>query len=144
MAHASMGTVHIFVVTLTLPLSLSLLHSLSSLSSFLQSLSPPLPIPAAAVDVRVDLRNYPLQQSFACDHQYCCPPPGMQGHEGRYQVDVVGGQAITMSSSGGGVPPLSVPWPSSALPAVVAIAIPGVIVVLVVAIFVVTAHVVIE
>ena len=49
-----------------------------------------------------------------------------------------------MSSSGGGVPPLSVLSLSSALPAVIAIAIPGVNVVLVVAIFVVAAYVVIE
>ena len=45
---------------------------------------------------------------------------------------------------GGGVPPLSVPSLSSALPAVVAIAIPSVIVVILVAILVVAAHVVVE
>ena len=49
-----------------------------------------------------------------------------------------------MSSSGGGVPPLLVPSLSSALPAVIAIANPGVIVVLVIAIFVVAAHVIVE
>ena len=49
-----------------------------------------------------------------------------------------------MSLSREGVLPLSVPSPSSALPAIIAIAIPGVIVVLVVAIFVVAAHVVVE
>ncbi len=45
---------------------------------------------------------------------------------------------------GVGVPPLLVPSPSSALPAVVAIAIPGVIVVLVVAILIVATHVVVK
>ena len=45
---------------------------------------------------------------------------------------------------GGGVPPLLVPLPSSALPAVVTIAITGSIVVLVVTILVITAHVVVE
>ena len=42
------------------------------------------------------------------------------------------------------MPPLLVPLLSSALPTVIAIAIPGVIVVLVVAMFVVAAHVVIK
>ena len=42
LAHASMATVHIFVVTLMPPLLMWLLPSFSSLLLFLQSLSPPL------------------------------------------------------------------------------------------------------
>ena len=48
------------------------------------------------------------------------------------------------SLGGGGVPPLLVSSPSSALPTIVAFAIPGVILVLVIAILVVATHVVVE
>ena len=75
LAHASMATVHIFVVTLMPPPLLSLLPSFSSFSSFLQSLSPPPPVTTAAVGVHVDLHNHPPQQPLARDRQCHCPPP---------------------------------------------------------------------
>ena len=102
LAHASMAMVHISVVTLMPPLLLSLSPSFSSSSSFLQSLSPPPPVTIAAVDVHVDLYNHPPLQPLAHDHQFHRPSPRVRGHEGRNQVDLVWGEAITMSSSEGG------------------------------------------
>ena len=75
LAHASMVLVHIFVVTLTPPPSLSSLPSFSSSSSFLQSLSPPPPVTVAAVDVHVDLHNHPPQQPLARDCRFHRPFP---------------------------------------------------------------------
>ena len=63
LAHTSMATVHIFVVTLMPPPSLSLLPLFSSLTLFLQSLSPPLPVTIAAVDVHVNLHDHPPQSA---------------------------------------------------------------------------------
>ena len=105
-------------------------------------MSPLPPVTVATVDIHIGLHDHPLQQPLARDRQLHRPPPCVQGYQGRYQVDVVGGQAITMSSLGGGVcvPPLLVPLLSSALPAVIAITISGVIVVLVVAKLVVAAQ----
>ena len=102
LAHTSMAMVHIFVLTLTPPPLLSSSPLFSSLSWFLQSSSPPPPVTVAAVDVHVDLHNHPLQQPLARDRRFHRPPPRVQGHEGRYQVNIVGGQAITMSLLGGG------------------------------------------
>ena len=89
LAHASMVTVHIFVVTLTPPPLMSSLPSFSSLSSFLQSLSSPPPVTVATVDVHVDFHNHPPKQPLARDRQFHRPPPRVRGHEGRYQVNVV-------------------------------------------------------
>ena len=74
----------------------------SALSLFLQSLYPPPPVTATTVDVQVDLHNHPLQQLLACDRQFHCPPPRMQGHEERYQVAVVGGPMMMATATEGG------------------------------------------
>ena len=97
-----MATVHIFGVTLMSPPLLLLSPLFSSSFLFLQSLSPPSPITVATVDVHVNLHDPPPQQPLARDCRFHRPPPRVQGHEGCYQVDVVGGQAIRMSSVEGG------------------------------------------